>query len=125
MSAHTLELLLANMRMRAQLSSSVCERISVARDIALFIKIGGWVTELVATDYIGQTTSDAAKEKRRKLDSAYDQANREPLGDGFTEACSACRGGTSTVSKFEFVMLRSRYDVWSIGDYRGCGPKFG
>lgn len=60
------------------------------------MKIGGWKTESVARDYIGQTTSDAAKGKRRKLDSAYDQADRMPLSEGFTEAFSACGSGKRT-----------------------------
>eukprot|EP00752_Nemacystus_decipiens_P004288 g3917.t1 len=55
------------------------------------MKLGGWRSERVAADYIGATTSDATKGKRRQFDAAYDAADKLPLSPAFKRAYGACR----------------------------------
>eukprot|EP00752_Nemacystus_decipiens_P007886 g7046.t1 len=55
------------------------------------MKLGGWRSERVAAEYIGTTTSDATKGKRRQLDAAYDAADKLPLSPAFKRAYGACR----------------------------------
>ena len=55
------------------------------------MKLGGWRSERVATNYIGATTSAAAKGKRRTLDAVYDTADKLPLSPAFKRAYGACR----------------------------------
>ena len=55
------------------------------------MKLGGWRSERVATNYIGATTSAAAKGKRRSLDAVYEAADNLPLTPAFKRAYGACR----------------------------------
>ena len=55
------------------------------------MKLGGWRSERVATNYIGATSSAAAKGKRRTLDAVYDTADKLPLSPAFKRAYGACR----------------------------------
>lgn len=55
------------------------------------MKLGGWKTEKMAQSYVGSTTSEQAKGKRREHDGAYALTDRMPLSDDFRDRFSACK----------------------------------
>ena len=70
------------------------------------MKLGGWRSERVATNYIGATTSAAAKGKRRTLDAVYDAADKLPLSPAFILSGHTGLAGAGNAASVE--------EVWGI-----------
>lgn len=60
------------------------------------MQLAGWRPRKMATSYIGPTTSDGAKGKRRRSDNVYDFAEKLPLEANLSASMVLTVGGNCT-----------------------------